>query len=753
MVQLGRERKQQVHDKQERFSRSFWRKFASLAGIASVVLAGFVVLLAQSSTRAPQPYTTWTHPNGSIDALQYSALDQINKENVSQLQQVWFYPVPGENGRFGFSPLIVGDMMYVLGKDNAIVALDAATGKEIWSHPVKGTPTARGINYWQSKDGSDRRLFFGASGNLQAIDARTGKQILSFGDNGMVNMREGDFRPLGGPSSTPGRVFENLLIVGSGAGEGYDATLGDIRAYNVETGKLVWTFHTIPRPGEDGYNTWPKDAYKNVGNVGSANVWGEISVDEKRGIVYLPTGSAAYDFYGGERIGANLFADCLLALDARTGKRLWYFQVVHHDLWDYDLTTAPKLLTVRHNGKMVDVVAEPTKFGFLYVFNRVTGEPLWPIEERPVPKSDVPGEEAYPTQPFPTNPPPFARQKFTVDDINPYIDPKDKERLRDILLHARNEGLFTPPAMHNTIDMPGELGGANWGGAAGDPETGMLYVRSIDAPTMHILSNSPRVNLIEGGTPAQHGHQIFSQTCAVCHGEDRAGTVPPKQLGEQRFRDLLANGNGQMPAFKLEPQEIDDIIAYLNDPAAGALPATAGRPPRATPPPSGHIHYYTPYGTLDAENGLPAIGPPWSQITAYDLNQGTIKWQIPFGTVTSLEKLGIKNTGSYHPTRNGLVVTKGGLIFAGTWSDRTLHAYDKDTGKVLWEQKLASGPEGIPAVFELNGRQYIAFTARTGQVFDNIYKDSIAWEKGDPQAAGYYVFALPQTTSQTKSPQ
>jgi quinoprotein glucose dehydrogenase len=482
-------------------------------------------------------------------------------------------------------------------------------------------------------------------------------------------------------------------------------------------------------------------------------VWGEVSVDEARGIVYLPTGSPTYDFYGADRIGANLFGNCLLALDARTGQRLWHFQAVRHDLWDYDLTTAPKLLTVRHNGEMVDIVAQASKFGFVYVFNRVTGEPLWPIEDRPVPASDEPGEEAYPTQPFPTKPPPYARQRFTVDDINPYIDPEDKERLRDILLNARNEGLFTPPAMRNTINMPGELGGTNWGGVAADPQTGMLYVRSTDAPTMHILSNRPRVRRIEGGTPEQHGRVLYMNLCVNCHGDNRAGITSPKEMGAERFKNVLLQGQGQMPAFDLEARDVDEIMAYLLNPAAGALPEAEqpsggpiggrGRTP-PPPPPPGQIRYYTPYGTLNAENGLAAIGPPWSQITAYDLNEGTIKWQVPLGTVTSLEAIGVKNTGTYHPTRNGLVVTAGGLIFIGTWSDRMLRAYDKDTGEVLWEQKLESNPEGIPSVYEVAGRQYLAFGARTGRVFDNIGDESIAWEQGKPEAQGYYVFALPQ---------
>ncbi|HUK15492.1 MAG TPA: PQQ-binding-like beta-propeller repeat protein [Bryobacteraceae bacterium] len=717
-------------------------------GMAACLLLGLVLLRGQPAPKK-QPYSTWSDYGGSADSMQYSALKQINKSNVSRLELAWSYPVPGTSGRFGFNPIVVDGVMYVLGKENAIVALNASTGEQIWSHAVQGRPTDRGINYWESKDRSDRRLIFSAGSNLQEVNARTGITINTFGNDGLVDLRDGSPRRQGGPTGTPGRVFENLILLGSAPGESYGSALGDLRAFDVLTGKMVWIFHTTPRPGEYGYDTWPKDAWT---YVGGNNTWGEISIDEKRGIAYFPTGSPTYDFYGADRIGAGLFGDCLIALDARTGKRLWHFQAVHHDLWDYDLTTGPKLLTVRHDGKMVDVVAEPTKFGFLYVFNRVTGEPLWPIEERPVPKSDVPGEESWPTQPFPTRPPPFTRQKFTLDDINPYVDDAEKARLRDLLLHARNEGIFTPPATHNTIDMPGELGGCNWGGAAADPATGMLYVRSNDAPTLHILSERQRVRLPEGATVEQRGYALFAQHCESCHGADRKGVTSPKELGAEGFASLLRSGRGQMPAFPvLSQQDVEAVGAYLVNPAAGAISGRAGGGgrggrggPPVPPPPAGQTRYYTPYGTLDANNGLPAIGPPWSELTAYDLNAGTIKWQVPLGVVKSLAAKGITNTGSYHPTRNGLVVTAGGLIFIGTWSDRTLRAYDKDTGMVLWEKELEANPEGLPSVYETGGRQYIAFCARSGRVFDNIGTESMAWEPGKPEAQGYYVFALPK---------
>ena len=715
----------------------------ALSRLTSVFLIASLLIAASKAL-----YTSWSDYGGSSDSMQYSALKQINKSNVARLELAWTHLVPGPSGRFGFNPVIVDGMMYVLSKDRSIVALDAQTGKQIWSHPVEGNPTDRGINYWQNKDGSDRRLILAANSFLQEFNAKTGVTINTFGNDGEVDLRVGlgrdpkNIRNI--QTGTPGRVFENLILIGSAPGEGYGSSPGHIRAYDVVSGKLIWTFHTIPQPGEFGYDTWPEDAYK---YAGGANVWGEISIDEKRGIGYFPTGSPTYDFYGADRKGANLFGNCLLALDLRTGKRLWHFQTVHHDLWDYDLTTSPKLLTVRHKGKPVDVVAQATKFGFLYVFNRVTGEPLWPIEERPVPASDVPGEEAFPTQPFPTKPAPFARQRFRPEDVNPHVEESERERLLSVLKEARNEGLFTPPALRNTIIMPGELGGTNWGGVAADPTTGMLYVRSIDAPTMHIMSQRQAARTIEGGTPEQQGRALYSVHCVTCHGPDRKGITSPKELGIEKFREIVMNGRGQMPAFQtLTSQNVDTLAAFLVNPAAGELPPPRTPPP---PPPPGQVRYYTPYGTLNANNGLSAIGPPWSQLTAYDLNEGVIKWQIPLGTVASLTAKGIRDTGSYHPTRNGVVVTAGGLIFIGTWSDRTVRAYDSQTGNVLWERQLESNPEGIPAVYEAGGRQYVVFCTRTGRVFDNIGADSIAWLPGKPEAQGYYVFTLPKSASKS----
>jgi len=454
---------------------------------------------------------------------------------------------------------------------------------------------------------------------LRAIDAQTGTTIPSFGNKGAVDLKAGLGRDPNTialvQSITPGRVFENLLILGSATNQGYGSAPGDLRAFDVHTGKLVWSFHTIPHEGEYGYETWPKDAWE---KIGGANVWGEMSVDEKRAILYAPTASAKYNFYGVDRIGINLFADSLLALDARTGKRLWHFQMVHHDIWDYDNATAPKLLTVQHDGKQVDVVAQMGKQGFIWVFDRISGKPLWPIEERPVPASDMPGETTWPTQPFPLKPPPFARQKFTVEDLSPYLTKEDRALFRDQILTARNEGLFTPPSKRGSIQMPGNNGGANWGGAAVDAQAGTLVVVSKDLPCL----------------------------------------------------------------LKLEP---DKSAAADND------------------------RYVSGFGFMTAKSGLAAIAPPWTSLTAYDLNQGVIKWSIPLGDVPELASQGHAQTGTQYP-KVGPVITAGGLIFTGT-RDRKVRAFDVATGKLLWEFAVDMALEGIPAVYEVAGRQYVVFCA------------------------------------------
>ena len=659
-----------------------------------------------------QDHARWSDYGGAADAAQYSSLKQIDRLNVAKLRQAWSYST-GDNLRYAFNPLIVDQVMYVMAKNLSIVAIDATTGKELWTHsPGSKYIVNRGINYWESKDRSERRLFIVSDHRLRALDARTGKPIPGYD----VNLKEGLDRDPGKialvQSLSPGRVFEDLLILGSATNQGYGSAPGDIRAFDVRTGKLVWTFHTVPRPGEFGYETWPKEAWK---TVGGANVWSEFSVDVARGILYAPTASAKYNFYGADRAGANLFSDCLLALNARTGQRLWHYQMVHHDIWDYDGATAPKLLTVNQNGKKVDIVAQVSKQGFVWVFNRVTGQPIWPIEERPVPPSAMKREKTWPTQPFPTKPPPFARQSFTVDDLSPYLSPEDRAKFRDDILSANNQGLFTPPGTRNTIQMPGNNGGANWGGAAIDPLSGRLYVVSKDLPAMLKLETEADQKRNVKDSPEQHGLAVYAAKCGACHGVDRLGKPPAipgvADAGLKSTRaELVAvieQGKASMPGTKITPDELNSLVAYLYNPtrATANVPAAPGIP--------GDDKYYTGFGFMIASNGLSPIKPPWSSLTAYDLNQGTILWKIPLGDVPELAAKGIKGTGSHYP-KVGPVVTAGGLIFTGT-RDRKVRALDVDTGSILWEAEVDSALEGIAAVYEVAGKQYVVFCA-AGQV-------------------------------------
>lgn len=695
-------------------------------GFASLLLGGLV--LEGELHAADQTHMVWRDYGGAADSAQYSALKQISRSNVSRLRVAWTYST-GDSNKYFFNPIAIDGLLYVLAKNNSIVALDASTGKEVWVHetdPNTKLITNRGINYWESKDRSERRLYYASNNFLRAIDARTGKTIVSFGKNGSVDLREGLGRD---PetislvqSTTPGRVFEDLLILGSATNEGYGSAPGDIRAYDARTGKLAWTFHTIPHPGEFGYNTWPPDAWK---RVGGANSWSELSLDERRGIVYIPTASPKYNFYGADRRGANLFGDCLLALDARTGKRLWHFQMVHHDIWDYDNATAPKLLTVRHNGKLVDAVAQAGKQGFLWVFDRVTGEPLWPIEERQVPRSDMPGEEAWPTQPFPLKPPTFARQQFTEADLSPFIDdPQERARFRDEIQSARNEGLFTPPGLRNTVEMPGNNGGANWGGAAVDPANGTLYVVSKDLPCMLKLEPESTRKASLTDPPEIQGEITYAANCQWCHLADRKGEPPAvpslvdvgRTLNRRQIISVVREGQGSMPAFpRLSEVELNSLVAYLLNPTRGSRSAPAEdmrsaslpkSPPSSTPE---SARYISGFGFMFTSAGLPAIAPPWSSLTAYDLNKGTIKWKIPLGDVPELAAKGFKNTGSVFP-KVGPVVTAGGLIFTAT-RDRKVRALDEATGNVLWEAELETALEGIPAVYEFHGREYLVVCA------------------------------------------
>jgi quinoprotein glucose dehydrogenase len=728
---------------------------------------------------------SWPDYGGSPEQSKYVTMRDITKENIKDLKVEWIYPTSDERA-YQFNPIIVDNVMYVLAKNSSLVAIDVRTRKELWIHANLRGITNRGINYWESPDRKDRRLIFTLEDTLQAIDAQTGKSILSFGHDGIVDLREGldrDPRTVRRvASSTPGRIFEDLIILGSSPGEGYFSPPGHIRAYNVVTGKLAWTFRTVPHPGEYGYETWPKDAYK---YVGGANVWGEITLDKERGIAYFPVGSPTYDYYGADRHGENLFSDCLLALDARTGKRLWHFQMVHHDLWDYDPTAAPQLLTIRKDGRTIDAVAQATKQGFVFVFDRVTGEPVWPIEERPVPKSDVPGEMAWPTQPHSLLPP-TGRQVVKPDDLTPYlIGDAERAEWRERIKKART-GLFDPPALVESAIVPGAVGGTNWGNTAADPERGILYLLNQDFPSFYKLvpQEETRSMFRFFGPPdpaaLERGAALYKQHCAMCHGDDRAGTPAApslieigKRIGWPQLRRVVVYGTGRMPAIgHIHDEQIKDILLHLgggarfprrNDPAekillpAGPVIASGGAPRKPTEAgepvegmedyPSGvdapKQRYLTDYGL-----GHPyLLAPPWSEIIAYDLNRGKIKWRKPLGQDRDVEKEGGKDTGVPRGAqRQGMIVTSTGIVFS-TARDGRFYAFDADSGKVLWSAELPMGSEGLPAIYEVDGRHHIVVNATTPNTFGLHSRESGIGSAEPLGRGGYVVFALPESVA------
>jgi quinoprotein glucose dehydrogenase len=774
-------------------------KVAAALSVAAVVVALKPVAEIASARQSTAASKDWRDYGGGLDSSKFVDLKQITKANVGELKVAWTYPA-GDTLNYQMNPIIVDNVMYVLAKNNSLVALDATTGKEIWIHANLRGIARRGVNYWESADRSDRRILFQMNNYLQAIDARTGTSILTFGRNGLVDLKQGlgrDAANVRAQSSTPGKIFENLILLGSAVGEGYLSPPGHLRAFDVVTGNLVWTFHTIPQPGEVGYDSWPKDAYK---YVGGANMWGELSIDARRGIAYFPLGSPTYDYYGADRIGANLFGNCLLALDARTGKRRWHFQAVHHDLWDYDLTAAPQLITVRRNGRSIDAVAIATKQGFMFVFDRVTGEPVFPIEERPVPKSDMPGEQAWPTQPFSTLPP-FARQIMTENDITPYfLTPEERATWVERLKKAR-KGLFNPPSMEETVAVPGAVGGANWGNTASNPSAGLVYVMSQDFPSFYKMTSNPGgvsgagAGGGRGGqggfgptaaqAPDPRGQTIFEQSCQSCHGAGNsehsgaaAGGPPLTGIGArmayQDFRQVVLAGRGRMPAFPaLDEATTTALFTFLGGRVGGGgrgagaadtppsgpvvasggapggldLPAGGGRGSIAYPdgvdvPPA---RYYTGYGL-----GNPHIMTgPWSRLVAYDLNAGTIRWQVPLGVDKLAAEQGGANAGVPRGSqRMGMIVTSTGVLFA-TAKDGKVRAYSADDGTVLWTGELPHGAEGLPSMYEVNGRQYLVVCATTGLTWGPRSREGGAWTQTDSvnNAQGsYVVFALPGRT-------
>ena len=696
---------------------------------------------------AKLPSLDWPVYGGQAAADHYSSLSQINRENVHRLGVAWKFDA-GEEGGLETSPIIVGRVLYAYTATQKVVAIDATSGRLLWKFDsgIRGTQPARGVSYWT--DGEESRIFAGIMNYLYALDARTGKQILQFGEAGRIDLRKdlrGDYRLQSIALTSPGMIYKDLIIVGGRNPETHPSPPGDIRAFDVRTGALRWRFHTIPHPGEFGYETWPKDAWQ---EAGAANNWAGMALDAERGIVYVPTGSPVFDFYGADRAGDDLFADTLLALDAETGRRIWHFQGVHHDIWDRDFPSPPALVSIRRNGKYVDAVAQTTKQGFLFLLDRMTGTPLFPIEDRRYPPSDVPGEVTAPTQPSPILPAPFTRQILTEEILTNRTPETHAWAVKEFRTF-RSAGQFVPIGLDKeTVVFPCFLGGAEWGGPAVDIKHGVIFVNANEMACV--------IALTENKPGQSTGETTYQNQCGICHSDDRSGSPPTypslldigTRLSQLQIEATILQGKGRMPSFpNLKGEHLQALVKFLTNggefgPKEGdnverASTSVAAESQDAVQPDKdkGAIYSSTADGApmkyrvtgsrdfLDPD-GYPAIAPPWGTLSAIDLNTGKYIWKIPLGEYPELAAKGMTNTGSEN--YGGPIVTAGGVLFIGaTVYDKKFRAFDSHTGQLLWETVLPFAAVATPATYMIDGKQYVVVAtgggkdpkARSGSVY------------------------------------
>ena len=707
--------------------------------ISLFFLALLCLFVSCKKHKAGMGHDGWSTYAGAKDGDRYSSNTGITPDNVNQLQVAWTYSSGDKDSanrsQNQCNPIMIDGILYATSPRLKLFALDAVTGEQKWTFdPValdtskKADPMAyykicRGVTYWQDTNGGNKRIFYSVGQKTFAIDAETGQPIMNFGKGGYLDLTEHLGRKVNSfvSGTTPGIIYKDLLIIGARVDESEDAAPGHIRAYDVMTGKLRWIFHTIPEPGEIGFNSWPDStAWR---RLGSANNWSGMAIDEKRGIVYVPTGSVGGDFYGGHRKGPDLFANCLLALDAATGKYIWHYQVVHHDLWDRDLPANPNLLTINHNGKTIDVVAQITKHGFIFMFDRTNGQPIFPIEEKPVPTNALPGEEPSPTQPVPTLPQPFARQHFgpqDVTDISPEIHTDMMAKYNKVKYNAQ----FTPPSKDGDWIFPGFDGGGEWGGAAVDPETKIMYISNSEMPWAQVMIDVPKN--VDEHTLKGVGHAIYNRYCIGCHGPGLKGngvSFPSlvnigKKYNEQQVSQIIVGGRNMMPSFKQIPaNEKQALLAFLLK--LPAKPSDAAIMPKepvsATKDAQNPVPYMMDgYKRFLDKNGYPGVKPPWGTLDAVDLTSGKLLWKVPLGEYPELTKRGIPKTGT--ELYGGPLVTKGGLVFVAATKDEKIRAFDKKTGKQLWEAKLPAAGYATPATYSIDGKQYVVIACGGGKI-------------------------------------